>query len=222
MNERSSNHTTEAILDQRIRRLMKPPPQEHLAKIAERAILQAALSPPPARRRPGRLAVAAAVAGGLVGVWLIAQNLVPDRSREGVYQAQPWRAMQTVYRDLVSEGFEPLWVCKDDQEFADSFRSTYHQGLLLTEMPPGTTTLGLSYCNSLTARTTCLLARAGGEPVVVFVDRIERDQPQSAPEGLHLHRRRIGRLVLYELSPLEEPAVLPWFFNPDRAETGNP
>ena len=189
--------------------------------IAERAILQAASAPPPARHRFGRLAVAAAVAGGLVGVWLIAQNVTSPRPGGG-YQSQPWRAMQTVYHDLVTEGFEPLWVCKDDQEFADSFRSTYHQGLLLTEMPPGTTTLGLSYCNSLTARTTCLLATAGGEPVVVFVDRIERDQPQSAPEGLHLHRRQIDRLVLYELSPLEEPAVLPWFFNPDKAETGHP
>ncbi len=222
MNERSSNSSTEALLDERLRRLMQPPSQEHLAKIAERAILQAALTPPRPRRRVGRLAVAAAVAGGLVGVWLIAQNLVPARPREGAYQAQPWRAMQTVYRDLVNEGFQPLWVCKDDQEFADSFRSVYHQALLLAEIPPHTTTLGLSYCNSLTARTTCLLATAGGEPVVVFVDRIERDQPQTAPEGLYLHRRQIGRLVLYELSPLEEPAVLPWFFNPDRAETGDP
>lgn len=221
MNERSSNSSTEALVDQRLRRLMQPPRQEHLAKIAERAILQAALAPPPPRRRMGRLAVAAAVAGSLVGVWLIAQNLFPDRPQGG-YQAQPWRAMQTVYHDLVSEGFEPLWVCKDDQEFADSFRSVYHQALLLPEMPPGTTTLGLSYCNSLTARTTCLLATAGGEPVVVFVDRIERDHPQPVPEGLHVHRRQIGRLVLYELSPMEEPAVLPWFFNPDRPETGEP
>ncbi len=221
MNERSSNHTTEAVLDERIRRLMKPPPEEHLARIAERAILQVqaeSLSAPP-RRRVGRLAVAAAVAGGLVGVWLIGQNLSPDPPR---YHAQPWRAMQTVYHDLVSEGFEPLWVCKDDQEFADSFRSVYRQALLLAEMPPGTTTLGLSYCNSLTARTTCLLATAGGEPVVVFVDRIERDHPQPVPEGLHVHRRQLGRFVLYELSPLEEPAVLPWFFNPDKPETGEP
>jgi hypothetical protein len=154
-------------------------------------------------------------------VWLIAQNVTPNRPG-GIYQSQPWRAMQTVYHDLVSEGFQPLWVCKDDQEFADSFRSVYHQALLLAEMPPSTTTLGLSYCNTLTARTTCLLATVGGEPVVVFVDRIERDHPQPVPEGLRLHRREIDRLVLYELSTLEEPAVLPWFFNPDRDETGDP
>ncbi len=220
MNERSTNNSTEALLDERLRRLMQPPSEEHLAKIAERAILQAALSPHPPRRRFGRFAVAAAVVGGLVGVWLIGQNLVPDRPRG--YQPQPWRAMQTVYHDMVNEGFQPLWVCKDDQEFADSFRSTYHQGLLLTEMPPGTTTLGLSYCNSLTAGTTCLLATSGGQPVVVFVDRIERDHPQPVPEGLRLHRKEIDRLVLYELSPLEEPAVLPWFFNPDKPETREP
>ena len=221
MNERSSNNSAGALLDERLRRLMQPPPAERLAMIAERAILQAASALPPARRRLGRLAVAAAVAGGLVGVWLIAQNVTPTRPQGG-YQSQPWRAMQTMYDDLVSEGFQPLWVCKDDQEFADSFRSVHHQPLLLAELPPGTTTLGLSYCNTLTARTTCLLATVGGEPVVVFVDRIERDHPQPVPDGLRLHRREIDRLVLYELSPLEEPAVLPWFFNPDRAETGDP
>jgi hypothetical protein len=221
MNERSSNNSTETLLDERLRRLMQPPPAERLAKIAERAILQAASAPPPARRRFGRLAVAAAVAGGLVGVWLIAQNISPNRPRGG-YQSQPFRAMQTVYDDLISEGFQPLWVCKDDQEFADSFRSVHHQALLLAEMPPGTTTLGLSYCNTLTARTTCLLATAGGEPVVVFVDRIERDYQQPIPEGLRLHRKEIDRLVLYELSPLEEPAVLPWFFNPDKPDAGDP
>ena len=60
------------------------------------------------------------------------------------------------------------------------------------------------------------LARVDGQPVVVFVDRAERDPStlQEPTEGLHLFRRPLGGLVLYELTPLEYPALLEQFFLP--------
>lgn len=215
-----TNGVTESYpgLDERLRRLVQPPPEDRLAEIARRAIIATS----PTLRRRGRtpvlrrLAVAAAVAACVAGAWLIGDSLrQPGPSQPGGYTPEPWRSRETAYNDWVAEGFRPMWVCADDQEFIDTFRAAYHQGLLLGTLPPGTTALGLSYCNNISARTTCLLADTDGTPVVVFVDRVEADHPQPQPEGLYLHRRRIGRLVLYELSPLEHPAVLPWFINPD-------
>ncbi len=213
----TTNDVTESDrgLDERLRRLMQPPPVERLARIADRA-LQDVL---PTRARYGRrrvfgqLAAAAAVLGGVVGIWLIAQNFRAGPS-DG-YTPPAWQSLETAYNDWVADGFEPMWVCADDREFIDTFRTAYHQGLLLGELPQGTAALGLSYCNSISNRTTCLLATVDGTPLVVFIDRVELDQPQTQPEGLHLHRRQIGKLVLYELSSVEQPAVLPWFENPD-------
>ncbi len=213
----TTNDVTESDrgLDERLRRLMQPPPEERLARIADRAVQE--VSPTRVRhgrrRMLGQLAAAAAVLGGVVGIWLIAQNFRAGPS-DG-YTPPAWQSLETAYNDWVADGFEPMWVCADDREFIDTFRTAYHQGLLLGELPSGTTSLGLSYCNSISKRTTGLLATVNGTPLVVFIDRVEMDQPQAQPEGLYLHRRRIGKLVLYELSSVEQPAVLPWFVNPD-------
>jgi hypothetical protein len=121
-----------------------------------------------------------------------------------------------VYGDTVAAGFEPAWVCADDREFALTFKSLHHQGLLLADPPPQIETLGLLYCNSITHRTIGVLFRVDGKPVIVFVDQVERDAVQPRPfVGLNVFRRQIGRLVLYELSPLAEPSVLPLFYDPD-------
>lgn len=218
----TTNGVTESFpawgLDERLRRLMQPPPEDRLAEIAHRAIL--ATSPTRARRDRTpvlrRLAVAAAIAACAVGVWLIGDTLrQPGSSSLSGYTPESWRSMETAYNDWLADGFRPMWVCADDQEFIGTFRATYHQGLLLGELPQGTTALGLSYCNTISSRTTCLLVTVNGTPVVVFVDRVEADHAQLQPAGLYLHRRRIDRLVLYELSPLGQAAVLQWFVNPD-------
>ncbi len=204
-------------LDERLRRLVQPPPEDRLALIANHAIL--VTSPTRGRRSRTpvlrRLAVAAAVAACVAGVWLIGETLrQPGANPVRGYVPEPWRSLETAYNDWLADGFRPMWVCADDQEFIDTFRATYHQGLLLGALPQGTTALGLSYCNSISSRTTCLLATVNGTPVVVFIDRVEADHPQPQPEGLFLHRRRIDRLVLYELSPMDTPAVCQWFVNP--------
>ena len=213
----TTNDVTESDrgLDERLRRLMQPPPEERLARIADRAVQDVLPTRPRGghRRVLGQLAAAAAVLGGVVGIWLIAQNFRAGPS-DG-YTPPAWQSLETAYNDWVADGFEPMWVCADDREFVDTFRATYQQGLLLGPLPQGTTALGLAYCNSISSRTTCLLATVDGIPVAVFVDRVERDYPQPQPDRLHLHRRQIDRLVLYELSPAEQPAVLPWFVNPD-------
>ena len=76
--------------------------------------------------------------------------------------------------------------------------------------------MGLAYPNTITPRTIALLARVHSEEVVVFVDRVRADPGQSLPQGsgLNLHRRRVGKLVLYELSRLDRPFLLDLFYQP--------
>ncbi len=202
-------------INETLRRIVRPPSREHLQAIADNEVRTVA----PRGRRPWtplrRFGIAAAVAAGVFGGWQI-WRVVPT-SPADTYQRQPWRSFATVYHDWVAEGFEPAWVCADDREFAESFRSVLGHGLVLAELPPDTEALGLSYCHSLTPQTTCLLAEVEGHKVVVFVDRLERDTAQPGPgtEGLNLFRRELGGLVLYEMTPLEEPALLGWFNQSD-------
>jgi hypothetical protein len=113
-------------------------------------------------------------------------------------------------------------VCQDQARFAETFRGTLHQPLILEALPPGTETLGMVVCNSMSPRTTCVLARSAGQPVVVFVDRIERDFAVTPPSGLNMFRHEIGRLVLYEVSALQAPVLLYAFQIPEagRGEKG--
>jgi hypothetical protein len=211
----------EASIDAALRRLFEPPPRGALDAIVDRAVqrFRPAEEAAPAgvlrRHRHRRLAAAAAIAAAVLGGWQIWRAVGPPSRPPAAYRHQPWRSLETVYHDTVAAGFDPGWVCADDREFALTFRSLHHQGLLLADTPPGVETVGLAYCNSITPRTVCILARVGGEPVIVFVDRVERDAGQPPPPaGLNLFRRQIGRLVLYELSPIAEPSVLPWFSDP--------
>jgi hypothetical protein len=206
----------EQSIDAALRRLFEPPPQAGLDAIADRAFAQIRAASDLRRRGVRWLAAAAAIAAACVGTWQIWRAVGPPSRPPAAYRQQPWRSLETVYRDTVAAGFEPRWVCADDREFALTFRSLHHQGLVLADTPPSIEAVGLSYCNSITPGTIGVLVRVDGKPVVVFVDRVERDAGQPRPpEGLNLFRRQIGRLVLYELSPLQEPSVLPWFRDPD-------
>ncbi len=204
-------------VDRALRAAMAPPPREALRAIADRAIRAAAARPRRARRRLVALAAAASFAGLILGAWLLAA--AGRGLGGGGYSALPWRSVETVYREETAAGFRPRWRCRTDEEFARTFEGRFGQGLLLAKLPDGVEALGLAYGHTLTSATVYLLARAHGRPVLVFVDRVERDvRPQlEAGCGLHLSRRVVGRLVLYELSPLERPALLEYFHDPGRA-----
>ena len=58
--------------------------------------------------------------------------------------------------------------------------------------------------------TMILLATRVDTKVVVFIDRRKNDRTLREPGGgKHLFRKETGDLVLYEISPLNEPIVLP-------------
>jgi hypothetical protein len=202
---------TEARVDEVLRRMIVPPSRERLEAVAARAIEQhaaEAAAPDPERRlRRRALALAAGLAAALAGTWLAWSALAPPGAPSGAYDAE-WRSFETAFRDWTAPGFEPAWVCRDRAGFAETFRGTLHEGLALGDLSQGTEALGMIVCNSLSPRTTCVVARSAGQPVIVFVDRIERESAVIPPAGLNMFRREIGRLVLYEVSALPAPVLL--------------
>jgi len=126
-------------------------------------------------------------------------------------------ALERAYRNVVDAGFHIHWECKDDREFAGTFFKRFGQGLTLATLPEGVQSLGLGYSRPLSSNTTHLLALVHGQKVIVFVDDVARDREQVvAPEsGLHLFRRQVGKLVLYELTPLDRAYVLDLFSDPE-------
>ena len=78
-------------------------------------------------------------------------------------------------------------------------------------LPDGMKMEGLTYCGGLSRYTTTLLARVNDSPVMVFIDRANADSHPADPPsatGLHLFRQELGPLVMYELTPLDQPMVM--------------
>ena len=77
--------------------------------------------------------------------------------------------------------------------------------------------IGWTRTNVLTKRTQVLLSTVDGEPVIVLVDTLGADKlidEPAADSGLTMHRRELGGMVLYEVSKLDGPRLLPLFYVP--------
>jgi len=123
----------------------------------------------------------------------------------------------TLYAILETRGWTPEEVCTTPQEFAALVKSRLGKALVPATQP-GVTLLGWGYSNDydgspLSPSTIVLLAEVEGSRVMVLMDRAGNDRTLSVrPERglhLHLHRREVGGLVTYEVSPLPEPRVIP-------------
>lgn len=178
---------------------------------------------------PQGLSIAAILTLGVLSIWNVAEQLPsllsPGQPKSSAYEGKPWRNMATVYAETVAAGFEPGWVCNTDEVFSATFQRQLGQGILLSTMPAGVTASGLSYTNTITDRTICLLARVEGKPVMVFIDRIDQDSDHRgadrllpADSDLNLFSRELGALILHELTPLAEPKLLDSFLDSGNAK----
>ena len=186
-------------------------------------------APSAARKRPmgtaarlgAGLAAAAAIAIAGYVAWPTAKQMLGIKSRSGPTPIHFVKiGADEAYQSLVDSGMKPEWVCKDDAEFAQTLAKAVGESLVVAAAP-GLDVLGWSYntiqgdksLGVFSGYTLYLLARAKGEPVVVMIDRTGYDRPLVVDDksGLHVFRREIGGAVMYEISPLEAPAVLDQF-----------
>lgn len=164
---------------------------------------------PPAKR--SALALAAVLGLCVVAGWQIKEFVAPA-AKPFVYEIQKWRSMDRIYADELAGGFKPAWVCTDDAGFAKATQREIGQGVILAQVP-GLSALGWSYANTLSTNTLYLLATADDAKILVFMQPVNHGrEPIVEPESqLHLHQRTVGKSILYEVSPLPEPRVLPHF-----------
>lgn len=152
--------------------------------------------------------IAAAVVVGAVAIWRLSDFL--EKPPPSPYDLQPHRTFVQVYEDEVADDLTPDWVCENEQEFADAYRKRLGRPLVLGQVPPNIEATGLAYSNSVSPYTVQLLTRVDGKPVLVFADRLSRDETQSLPEDskLNLFRSELKDLVLYEVTPYDQPRVM--------------
>jgi hypothetical protein len=161
----------------------------------------------PATSRRHWLAACAALAASLA-IAFIGLRAIKTDSRAPRFVARP---LADVYRDLVADGFEPYYECREADRFADTFQRRQGQPLQLLPLPAGAVMLGLSYPGGLSRDTTAMLCRVEGQPVAVFVDRLAADGSfalEQTDAKVHVFRSERDGLVFYEVGPLEAPRVM--------------
>lgn len=149
------------------------------------------------------LGLAAAVAWIIVGFQL--EDSAPETP---FFQAKP---VAVVYQEVVENGFDPYYECREEDRFAAVFLQRQRQALRLATLPPGSRMLGLSYPGGLSRDTTAMLCRVDGQPVMVFIDRLENDLPIAARNDvseIKVHRVARDGLVFYEVTPLDACRVI--------------
>ena len=188
-----------AGLDQALRRAFAPPPLEQLVARVEHAA-----SRPHVPLWP-RLLPAACIAAALLVLALIWRGTAPANNAE---VARAWGA---AYADAARHGFKEPACCSGPIDLSGMCRQLFRCEV---ELP---TTQGVELCgkyaSDLACKSTVLLFLCDQMPVCVFVQRLESD-PRPDPKALadlRLHRRELPPLVLYELSPAEQPRLLPAF-----------
>jgi hypothetical protein len=177
-------------IDDSLTRLFGPVPAAGATNVPARSV------------RPWIIALAAAVLLASAAVWIVAGLVMGP---------QPVNRLGPIYHYTLASGFEPEIVCTTPAEFADWVRTNYGQALYPGD-DPGVEYVGWSYGPVVSGYSGILLARVDGEPVIVVMDRREREYTRQAhPEdpGLSMHRRRIGELVLYEVTPHGRARILP-------------
>lgn len=184
------------------------------------ASLRRAFEPPPVRLpaapvrgewrlpiSPRRLALAAVVLVAVVAALWYYQTAL---SGGGVRRLTPG----DVYQRLSRGGFHPQFVCTTDEEFNQKVKERFGQGLLIASAP-NIELIGWAYSSPsvgvvLSEREWILMARVDGRQTIVVMDRAENDRrvrPGDAP-GMHMFKRRVGDMVLYELTPEPAPTLI--------------
>jgi hypothetical protein len=149
----------------------------------------------------------------------------------GPVAARPTRTPESLYRMLHKRGFKPAFVCENDEQF-DRFLTDRFGGSFLLASSAALEVVGWDYADGMVGEATAVvMTRFEGKEVVLLVDRAEEDRKPPAPcdgnsDGsssgekpetpLFMHRAEIGSLVVYEVSPFDQPAVLPKAYIPKR------
>ncbi|MEO0587562.1 MAG: hypothetical protein AAF078_07975 [Planctomycetota bacterium] len=130
------------------------------------------------------------------------------------YVVEPWlnapptlmAQAQGVHERMVDNGFVPGWTCETIGEFETAFADRLGQAVTLDAFEwDGVRLVGLSYVRIDRQYSIAVLAEVDGEPVVVVA--VKPNERVGRQEGVFT--KQIGDVLLIEVTPFEEPRVLP-------------
>ncbi len=127
--------------------------------------------------------------------------------------------LDRLYRSHRDAGFEPKWVCRNEEEFIEYSTAQLGRPLLFEEGVEGVTVVGWDRgVPAIGPATQQILVTFDGRDrgAVILIDRLSADREITLPERskLHLHKRALEDLVLYEISPRDTPTALGLFYEP--------
>ncbi|MBL8762716.1 MAG: hypothetical protein JNM07_00415 [Phycisphaerae bacterium] len=189
-------------IDESLRRAFVPPPAAPPVFPVREAPASGARSSWLDRNRGWAVAAAALLAVSASWLaWPYARSLYLLSTPEG----KLGRGISNNYHAVVNAGFKPKWVCTTDEEFAATTKERLGVALLPCAMPEGVEIVGWAYADTdlISCNTSMLLARADGEQIVMFIDKVQNDRAFELPawSGLNDHRTEIGGVVIHEVSP---------------------
>jgi len=155
-------------------------------------------------QRYAMAALFALVAGG--GAWWWSQD-GGGGTTDPTYQ---YPTLLAFYDASAKNDFKEDWVCASPSEFAATFQTRVGYGLNQPNVPANVQLLGLKYGKTITGLTVHIMAKVDGEGVIVFVDKKSRDPKPDMKQGdLNVFRREMDHLIVFEMTPHDEPAILP-------------
>jgi anti-sigma factor RsiW len=156
------------------------------------------------------IAAAAAIALAGAGLWWASQN-TSSRPSAPTPIAAPTPTLRTQYTREVARGFVPEAVCTTPDQFEEWVNKNYGQPLRPKETPDGVQFVGWSYAKLISPYSGVLLAKVNDQPVIVIMDKAENQTtpPAEGDGDQKVFSQKIGSLVLYEVTPLSEPRILP-------------
>jgi hypothetical protein len=121
--------------------------------------------------------------------------------------------LERTYARRVADGFKPDEVCTDTVAFRGWMKKAFGQELEPGEHEGSVMMVGWSYAPVISDYAGVLLARVDGKEVLTFIDTIENDRKWGGARfndsrGLRTFRREIGKLVLYETTPIDHPTIV--------------
>src|SRR5690606_6514775 len=105
---------------------------------------------------------------------------------------------QEVYERKVATGFNPDWVCENDQQFLDRTKELWGESLLVRSTDD-VKVVGWSYYEPvLSDANAILLTRVDGKPVIVVMDRKKHDRTLKATKssGLNVFHKVVGGVAM--------------------------
>lgn len=132
---------------------------------------------------------------------------------------------ESLYRSIARAGWQPTWTCETEAEFAQAVADQLGSPMLVnTEDAPDLVLVGWLYPPYgmeplVSEHTMFLLTTQRNERIMVLIDRAERTTKPpvvSRKASLNVFERTVGDLIAYEITPLEEPTILPRIYIPDR------